>query len=47
MAAVRDVLPRLGSETSLDAVDLDGLPATLIQVGRIENLSARTTDPGS
>ena len=47
MTAVQGFLPRLGSETSLDAVDVGGLPATLIQVGRIENLSARTTDPGS
>jgi hypothetical protein len=47
MTAMQGVLPGLGSEASLDAVDVAGLPATLLEIGRIGGVTARLTDPGS
>jgi hypothetical protein len=47
MAAMRAVLPRLGSGASLDPVDVAGRPATLLEIGRIGAVTARLTDPGS
>jgi hypothetical protein len=47
MTAMQGVMPRLGAETSLESVDVDGRPATLLRLGRIENVTARVTDPGS
>jgi hypothetical protein len=46
-SAMQTVLPRLGSETSLDSIDIDGRPATLLQIGRVEGVTARSTVPVS
>jgi hypothetical protein len=47
MTAMQSVLPQLGPETSLDAVDVGGLPATLLQIGRIGDVTARIRSSGS
>jgi hypothetical protein len=47
LTAMESVLPRLGPETSLDSVDVDGRAAVVLQVGRIGGVTARVTDPGS
>jgi hypothetical protein len=47
MNAMQGVLPRLGSEASLDAVDVAGLPATLLEIGRVGGVTARVRAPGS
>ena len=47
MTAMEAVLPLLGAETSLEAVELAGRPATLLQVGSTGGVTARMTDAGS
>jgi hypothetical protein len=44
---MQTVLPRLGSETSLDSIDIDGRPATLLQMGRVVGVTARSRVPVS
>jgi hypothetical protein len=46
-SAMQRVLPRLGSVASLDSLDVDGRPATLLQIGRVGGVTARTTVPAS
>jgi len=46
-SAMQTVLPRLGSEASLDSVEIDGRPATLLQIGRVGGVTARSTAPAS
>jgi hypothetical protein len=45
MTAMQTVLPRLGSEAFLDSMDVGGHPATLLQIGRIEGVTARIRAP--
>ena len=45
--AMQAVLPRLGPEASLDAVEVGGRQATLLRLGGIEGVTARLTDLGS
>jgi hypothetical protein len=47
VTAMQAVVPRLGADTSLDSMDVEGRPATLLRIGRIENVTVRVTDPGS
>ncbi|MGE0159459.1 MAG: hypothetical protein AB7T31_08590 [Gemmatimonadales bacterium] len=47
MRAMQTVLPELGAESSLEAVDVSGRPATLLRVGKVGEVSARSTDRGS
>jgi hypothetical protein len=44
MSALQGVLPRLGPATSLDAVDVGGRPAVLLQIGRVGSVTARLGD---
>jgi hypothetical protein len=44
---MRTVLPRLGSEASLDSLEVDSRPATLLQIGRVGGVTARSTVPAS
>jgi hypothetical protein len=46
-SAMQSVLPRLGSEASLDSLEVDGRPATLLQIGRVGGVTARSTVPAS
>jgi hypothetical protein len=46
-SAMRTVLPRLGSEASLDSLEVDSRPATLLQIGRVGGVTARSTVPAS
>lgn len=41
VSAMEDVLPHLGAAASLDAVDVGGQPAVLLQVGRVGGVAAR------
>jgi hypothetical protein len=41
LSAMQGVLPRLGTQASLETVDVSGLPATMLRVGRIGAVTAR------
>jgi hypothetical protein len=47
VTAMQAVMPRLGADASLDSMEIGGRPATFLRVGRIGDVTARITDPGS
>jgi len=46
LTAMRTVLPRLGSEASLDSVDVGGRPATFLRIGELAGVTARIAARG-
>jgi hypothetical protein len=45
LTAMQPVLPRLGSEASLESVDVGGRPATFLRIGRVGGVTARIQAP--
>jgi hypothetical protein len=44
-SAMQTVLPRLGAAASLDSLEVAGRPATLLQIGEVEGVTARSAVP--